>query len=303
MGHYNINLDRLKVLLVVAQTGSLTKAALELNMSISAISQQISRLEKEVKLPLIERMPRGIQTTPAGAALVYHAQQIDRNISAALSEISEYKNLNRGKLRISTFPTFAASMMPEVLSRYRKEFPHIELQVKSTLQQGIIDTLIRRESEIATLWDYSWMKIDEPDLALVPLMIEPTMLLVPESHRVAEQKYVHLSDLAQEKWITRDNHPVSSVLQIICQDSGFTPEILMLANDYQELQGMVAAELGLALAPKLAVLNPRPGIKVIHLVGNPAPRRILLAHHAKAMLSPAAQSAIEIFHEVSDNFQ
>lgn len=302
MSQYRLNIERLKILLSVGETGSLTDAAAELMMSVSAVSQQISKLEREMKIPLIERLPRGVRLTDAGVALTRHALEIDRNISAALAEMDEFRNLNQGKVRISTFPTFAASIMPEIIKLYRTRHPRVEIQVKSTRQAEIIDSLLRRETEVATLWDYPWIKLEHSDLDILPLMVEPTMLLVPRDHKYASRDSVALAELKKEKWITREEHPVASVLNIICQDAGFTPEIAMLTNDYQELQGMVAAGIGLALAPKLAVINPAPGVKVLKLEGNPAPRRILLAHPKGAMISPSARSAVEIFQEVAQGY-
>ncbi|MDO4898045.1 MAG: LysR family transcriptional regulator [Rothia sp. (in: high G+C Gram-positive bacteria)] len=300
MSQGKISLDRLKILLSVAETGSLTDTAAQLMMSVSAVSQQISKLEREVKIPLMERLPRGVQLTAAGTALAQHALAIDRNISAALAEMDEFKNLHRGRVRISTFPTFAASLMPEVIHLYRIRHPQIDIHLKSARQNENIDALLRRDSEIATLWDYPWLPLERDDLNYTELLIEPTMLLVPkEHHSLSRRKTVALEELAHEKWVTREDHPVASVLHTICHNAGFTPKIAMVTTDYQELQGMVSAGIGLAIAPKLAVMNPNANVRVLNIQGNPAPRRILLAGNAQAMLSPSAQEAVRIFKEIS----
>ncbi len=302
MGNNPISFERLRILLSVAETGSLTDSAADLMMSVSAISQQMSKLEKELKIPLMERLPRGVRLTDAGRSLAEHALKIDRNISAALAEIENYRKLNQGKVRISTFPTFAASVMPEIIRLYRMRHPNIEIEVKSTRQQAILDSLLRRETEVATLWDYPWLPFSHADLKLTPLMVEPTMLLVPKEHRLSSRKIVDMGELEQEKWITREDHPVASVLETICQNAGFKPNIAMLTNDYQELQGMVSAGIGLALAPKLAVMNPNPSVKVIKIKNNPAPRRIFLARHAHGMISPSTHEVVKIFGEIAPQF-
>ena len=302
MSQYRVSLERLKILLSVAETGSLTDAAAEMVMTVSAVSQQMRKLEQEMKVPLMERVPRGVRLTDAGVALARHAQRIDRDISAAMAEIDEFREAHRGSLRLATFPTFAASVMPEVIRRYRTEYSQIDIQVKSTRHESIIDSLIRRESELATLWDYPWLPIKHENLSFSILMTEPTMLLVPKDHRLSTRRSIKMQELKGEKWVTRENHPVSSVLETICNEAGFSPEVAMVTNDYQELQGMVAAGIGLALAPKLAVINPSSGVKVVSITSNPAPRRILLAHNKDVMLSPATLKAVDIFREVASEF-
>jgi DNA-binding transcriptional LysR family regulator len=293
-----LDLHRLHVLREVARAGSLTSAAAVLSFTTSAVSQQISKLEQEVGVALVERHPRGVALTDAGAALLGYADEIDRTIGAALAEMGEFAGLRRGQLRMGTFPTVGASLMPDVVRAFRAQHPEIAVTVVSGRRDALLDHLRRRDIELSLLWDYPWEEVQDKELNLIPLMKDPTTLLVPRDHPVAGRRSVRVDTLEGEEWIVRDEHPVADVLRRICREAGFDPRIAFEANDYQETQGMVAAGIGIALAPRLALSALRPDVAAVPLAGAPA-RRILLAHLAGRRLSPAAAQSVSVFRSIA----
>lgn len=292
------DLHRLHVLREVGRTGSLTSAAASLSFTTSAVSQQVAKLEQEMGVVLIERHPRGVVLTEAGHALLQYAEDIDRTVEAARAEMGEFAGLRRGQLRLGTFPTVGASLMPDVVLAFRARHPDVAVTVVSARRDGLLERLRRREIELTLLWDYPWQQIDDPDLTLVRLMSDPTVLLVPRDHPAAELRSVSIDSLRDQEWVVRDEHPVADVLSRVCRDAGFEPQIAFAANDYQETQGMVAAGIGIALAPKLALTALRPDVVAVPLAKSPK-RRILLAHLANRRLSPAAQQATKVFQSIA----
>ena len=293
-----LDLHRLHVLREVGRSGSLTSAAAALSFTTSAVSQQIAKLEQEMGVVLIERHPRGVVLTEAGHALLRYAEEIDRTVEAARAEMGEFAGLRRGQLRLGTFPTVGASLMPDVVLAFRARHPEVAVTVVSARRDGLLERLRRREIELTLLWDYPWQPIDDPDLTLVRLMNDPTVLLVPRDHPAAELGSVRIDSLKDQEWVVRDEHPVADVLSRVCRDAGFEPRIAFAANDYQETQGMVAAGLGIALAPRLALTALRPDVVAVPLAKSPK-RRILLAHLSNRRLSPAAQQATKVFQSIA----
>lgn len=291
----DLDLHRLHLLREVAHSGSLTSAAARLSFTTSAVSQQLSKLEHEVGVALIERQPRGVVLTDAGRALLRYADDIDRTIDAARAEMSEFAGLHRGHLRLGAFPTAGASLLPDVVKAFRARHPHVAITAVSARLEGLLERLRRRDVELTLLWDYPWAQVSEPDLAILPLMADPTMLVVPADHPAARKARVRIETLREEEWVVRAEHPVADVLRRVCREAGFEPRVAFAANDYQETQGMVAAGIGVALAPRLALGALRPDVVALPLEGNPATRRILLAYLASRRLSPAAQQAIAVF--------
>lgn len=294
----DLDLRRLHVLREVARLGSLTAAATELSFTTSAVSQQVSKLEHEMGVPLLDRHPRGAVLTEAGQALLRYADDIDRTVEAARAEMEEFAQLRRGQLRMGTFPTVGASLLPDVVLAFRARHPDVAVTVVSARRAGLIDRLKRRDVELTLLWDYPWQPIRDAELATVNLMSDPTLLLLPRDHPFAGAESVPVAALEDQMWIVRDEHPEADVLRRVCRTAGFEPEVAFAANDYQETQGMVAAGVGIALAPQLALSALRPDIVAVPLEKAPN-RRILLAHLAGRQLSAAGREATAVFRSVA----
>ncbi|ULN46240.1 LysR substrate-binding domain-containing protein [Mycolicibacterium goodii] len=287
--------NRMFTLREVGAHGSITAAADALGYTTSAVSQQIAKLEKEAGQPLVERHARGIVLTDAGRAVVRHAERILIELQAADAELAEIRGLRAGVLAIGTFPTAGSSLLPLVIKEFKTRHPGVELTVLSGRFARLVDALRRRETELSLLWDYEWSRIDDPTLTYHHLMNDPTMLLVSEHHRLADRDSISINELRDEAWVVRaDDHPVAQTLEKLCRQGGFTPRTSVFAHDYGEVQAMVAVELGVAIAPRLAVLNPRPDVRSIRLATRPPQRRILMAHLAERRLSPAAHEAIAV---------
>ncbi|MGV9864327.1 LysR family transcriptional regulator [Rhodococcus koreensis] len=290
-----LDTTRMFTLCEVAKHGSITAAAAALGYTTSAVSQQIAKLEKEAGQPLLERHARGIMLTDAGRSIVKHTERILIELEAADAELAEIHGLRAGELAIGTFPTAGSSLLPLVIKEFKTHHPGIDLRVLSGRFAQLVDSLRRRETELSLLWDYEWNRIDDPLLTYHHLMNDPTLLLVSEKHRLADRESIRITELRDESWVVRaDDHPVAHTLERLCQQGGFTPRTSFLAHDYGEVQAMVGVELGVSIAPRLAVLNPRPDVRSIPLATRSPQRRILVAHLTERRLSPAAQAAITL---------
>lgn len=290
-----LDVKRLQVLLAVVEEGSVTAASARLGYTPSALSQQLARLEREVGQPLLDRHPRGMAPTEAGHVLAGHARKVLRQLGAAEADLREVAGLRRGHLELGTFPTLGSSFLPLAVGRFRRDYPSIRLTLHSAREAELVRMLEEGEVGLSLLWDYAWRRVDEASLALTPLFTDPTVLLVSAEHPLAGRTRVAMDQLAEEQWIIRaGGHPVVEVLDRSALAAGFTPRISFQANDYQEAQAMVSVGLGVALAPRTAVVNKHPDVRVVSLGESAPPRRILVAHRADRVRAP-----LEIaFHEL-----
>jgi len=287
-----LDVRRMLLLLEVARQGSVTGAARALSYTPSAVSQQIARLEAEAGQALLERHPRGIALTAAGEVVVARGQTIARQLDAAHQELADLAELRAGHLRIGTFPTAGASLLPLAVTTFRGQHPEVALTVRSARFAALREMLDGREIEVSLLWDYAWDPVRDDRLDVVHLLDDPPVLLVAADHRLARRRKIDLAELAAEAWITREAHPVASALLRSCREAGFEPKISFEANDYQEAQAMVAAGIGVAMAPRLTVVNMRSDVRVIPL-NRPAPtRRILVARLRERPPSPAGTAFV-----------
>ncbi|MDT0318779.1 LysR family transcriptional regulator [Streptomyces millisiae] len=300
-----LNVRRLLLLTEIAEHGSLTGAASAAGMTASAASQQMSRLEAEVGQPLLERLPRGVRLTGAGEALVARGRAIRRELRAAQADLDAFARLDRGTLRLGSFPTVSASLLPLALTRFARAHAGAEVVVRSAMLAQLREMLHTGEVELALLWDYRWNRVSDEALTLTHLLNDPTVLVVPANSRLLDEPEVSLRSLAAQHWIIRaDNHPVAEVLRRSCRLAGFEPRIAYESHDYQEAQAMVAAGLGIAIAPRLALTNRRNDVRLVRLGADvPAPiRRILLARPENRMPTPATLAMIDILHAVAERF-
>ncbi|MFG2650377.1 LysR family transcriptional regulator [Streptomyces sp. NPDC048436] len=300
-----LNVRRLLLLTEAAERGSLTSAAEELGMTTSAASQQLSLLEREAGQPLLERLPRGVRTTAAGAALVTRGQTIRRELRGADADLESHAHLRQGTLRLGSFPTASASLLPLALTRFRRRHPDVRTVVRAGVLAELLELLHTGECEMTLLWDYEWNRVEDNTLTLTHLLDDPTVLVVPADSPLRGRSQVELDRLADQDWIIRaDNHPVADVLRHACHRAGFEPRIAYESHDYQEAQAMVAAGLGIALAPRLALTNRRSDVRLLPFASDaPAPvRRILLARSARSTATPTAQAMTRVLRAVAEKF-
>ncbi|MFJ6027349.1 LysR substrate-binding domain-containing protein [Pseudarthrobacter sp. NPDC092424] len=303
-----LNIRRLELLLDVVELGSITAAAEKHIYSPSGVSQQLRRLEAEVGQPLLQRQARGMVPTDAGHVLTAHARRILRQMAAAEADLAEIAGLNRGSLTLGTFPTLGGSFLPLVISRFKAQYPAIELHVRSSRFDDLIEMLENGQVGMSLLWDYEWNRLSPDNFALTTVFEDSTALIVGKEHRLARRKQVDMADLAHEEWIVREqDHPVVEVLHRSAHMAGFEPRISFHANDYQEAQAMVSVGLGIALAPRTAVVNKHPGVSIVSLGSSAPSRRVLLAHRhdrVRAAAEIAFQATLlEVAKESSGDFK
>jgi DNA-binding transcriptional LysR family regulator len=302
-----MDVKRMLLLADVAQHGSITAAAHALAYTPSAVSQQVQLLEREARLPLLERHARGVHLTDAGEVLVAAAEKVRRILEATDNELAEIAGLRRGSLRLGAFPTAGASLVPLAITAFQQRYPGVALSVRSARLAEMLRLLETREIELGLLWDYDWCRIeavvDPAQIAVYHILDDPMDVVVAGTHPAARRRHIRLAELAGEGWIVRaDAHPVVEVLVRACRAAGFEPLVSFEAHDYQEAQAMVAVGLGVALIPRLALTSVRDDLQAISL-GDTAPiRRVLLARLASRRHTQASDAMMAVLTETAAAF-
>ena len=149
-----LNVNRLRVLIEVANRGSFSAAADALSYTQSAVSQQIAALESETGVNLIERLPRGVRLTPAGRVLLEHAEGIIARLHAAEAELAAIAGLRGGQLRIASFPTAGATLMPLAIAIFRAQHPEVAISLAEGEPEEIGPRLSAGEFDLALLFEF-----------------------------------------------------------------------------------------------------------------------------------------------------
>jgi len=300
-----LDVRRLKVLREVAARGSFSAAADALNFTQSAVSQQIAALEREAGTKLVERSARGVRLTEAGEALVRHTEVILARLADAEAELEAIAGLRGGRLRLASFPTGAATIIPRAIAMFRERHPAVELSLVPAEPPEGAQKLRAGEVDIALLIDTPWGEtVGGPGLLRRYLLDDPMYVCLPCGHRLASKTRVRLEDLAEEGWMlgSTGNCPDASIFLRACAAAGFDPRIAFQSDDYVSIQGFVAAGMGVSVIPDLALVTVREDV-VIRAIAPKAPsRRILDATLEDAYCSPSVEAMLEILVEVGAEF-
>ncbi len=296
-----LNVGRLRVLREVAEQGSFSAAAEALSYTQSAVSQQIAALEAQTGMALLERLPRGVRLTGAGRTLVEHAEGILAQLEAAEEELAALAGLRGGQLRMASFPTAGAALMPVAIAAFRDSYPEVELTLAEGEPQEIAPRLRAGEFDLALLFEFGRA---EEDLKRVELLEDPMHLALPRGHRLAGKRTLRLGDLRGEAWVqTSASSPCARHVVRSCHAAGFEPNVAFESDDYQTVQGLVAAGVGVALIPELALAVVREDIVVRALSPTPPARSVIAALPgrvgAKARMIPAASAMLRILEEAA----
>jgi DNA-binding transcriptional LysR family regulator len=269
-----LNVGRLRVLKEVAYRGSFSGAADALSYSQSAVSQQIAALEAETGLTLVERHPRGVSLTAAGQALVRHAEGILARLEAAQDALSAIAGLRGGRLRMASFPTAGATLMPLAIATFRSNHPDVELTLAEGEPEDIVPRLRAGELDLALLFEFAGQSLPTQGMTRVELLADPMYLALPRDHALAERGRIRLQDLDGEAWVqtARASQCARHVIRS-CHAAGFEPNVAFESDDYQTVQGLVAAGVGVALIPELALSVVRDDIVIRALSPAPPERR------------------------------
>jgi DNA-binding transcriptional LysR family regulator len=292
-----LDVRRLQILLAVVENGSVTAAAHTLSYTPSAVSQQLLQLERDVGQPLMLRHARGMSPTDAGQVLAGHARRVLRQLAAAESDLQDVRH---GQILLGTFASVASSFLPLAVSRFRQLHPAMRLDILGHRQNRLVELLENGTVDLSLLTDYSWNRLDPSQFRLTELVDDPTVLVVPTNHPLARRHEVSMSELADDRWISRRDHPIAEVLRRGALAAGFEPEISLRVTDYQQAQAMVGVGLGVTIAPRTAVINRLPSVRVISLGDTVAARRILLAQRPGDLVHPPTQTAfLEVLADIA----
>ncbi len=296
-----LNVSRLKVLKEVAYRGSISAAAEALSYTQSAISQQIATLESETGMALLERHPRGVSLTAAGQTLVGHAEGILAGLEAAEAALSEIAGLRGGRLRVASFPTAGATLMPHAIANFRAAYPDVELTLAEGEPEQIVPRLRAGELDLALLFEFAGESLPLQDMTRVELLADPMYLALPRDHRLATSKRIKLADLAADAWVqTSRSSPCAMHVVRSCHAAGFEPIVTFESDDYQTVQGLVAAGVGVALIPELALSVVREDVAIRALSPAPPVRQVIAALPAGARLVPAAPVMLGVLEQAAE---
>ena len=272
----------------VASTGSVTGAARSLQVTSSAVSQQLARLEREVGQRLVEKAGRGVRLTPAGAVLARDAGELLSQVERVEAALAAHRGVVAGTLTVAAFATAARGLLPGVLAELRGRFAELRVSLAEQEPHDAIPACARGQVDVAIVQDWAGDELALPDsLTRQDLLDDVFDVALPHDHPLADRDGVAVTELLEEDWIGWTSGQ-------ICHDwllrtlalHGAQAQVRHTASEHSTQLALVEAGLGVALIPRLG-RDPVPAsVRFLRLT--PAPvRRVFAVWRTSASARPA----------------
>ena len=265
---FMLELRQLTVLEAIARAGSMAGAARSLHYSQPTVAHHLAALESHLGVELVSRTTRGATITDLGQLFLGHAEAVLDRLRSAEAEVTALARHGVATLRIGTFPTAGAHVLPRAVAALEVR-TGVRVELHEAESPELIDGLLARELHCALIYDDPENPahlVDE--LRTVSLFDDPFRVVVPASHRLAGRRSIVLRDLVDDGWMmSRDpDEPGDAALRAACAAEGFVPRPVLRTDDYDVMFGFVAAGVGVALVPQMALVE-REGVVVRPLGG------------------------------------
>jgi DNA-binding transcriptional LysR family regulator len=264
------DLRRLRAFHAVVRSGSFSAAARELGYTQSVVSHHVAALERELGVTLVNRGTRPVSASDAGQRLLRHTEPALGHIAAAEDELRAVAGLESGVLRIGAFLSASNSFVPAAVARFEAAHPTIQVRLEHVEEPEELRRLRSGELDVAVIYrvrEGSGNGLEQPagGFAEAYLADDPYRVVLPLSHPLAGRGELRLADLAGERFTAPPGggfHPYRVLLDRLCAEAGFEPRVVHEVNDVTVARAFVAAGLGVAVLPELALPPPQSDVAV-----------------------------------------
>jgi DNA-binding transcriptional LysR family regulator len=289
-----MDLTRLRLLRELAHRGTMTAVGVARGLTSSAVSQQLTTLERHLGTRILERIGRRVRLTPEGERLLVHAKEILHAVELAEADLRGGNTKPSGILEIACFPSFAKARLLPAILRMRTRFPDAGVVIRELETLDAIAALREGRCHVAVVFSYNLVPVPEiARLVSFPLVEEPMLLALPSAWARKRGK-VNLKQLSQEDWIVDSRQSDDQLLaERACALAGFAPRVTHSVDDYDLVLRMVAAGLGVGFVPESAFAISKVKSVVRRTPGGVALKRSVRALTRKGLsTSPTVRALI-----------
>lgn len=296
---HQLDLRHLAVLQAVAETGSFWNAADVLDVSQSAVSQQVAALERIVQHRLFERSRgrRGVELTEAGRLLLKHAEAVMDHVRAAEADLRAFSTGAVGQLRVGVYQSVANRILPRLVREFAQAWPSVTVQpFQSALDDELLELVRRGDLDLT----FTVFPLVGGPFEAIELMRDAYCVMLPAGSPLAARPGpLRVEDLAGQDLVGYRSCRTTEILESGLRARGIETNVVFRSDDNGTVQSMVAAGIGISVAPRLAVDERDPHVVVRELYEDIPPRVIAIAYHRDRYRSPAVDAFIAIARQVS----
>jgi len=244
-----VELQQLRYFLAVARTGSFVRAAEEEGVAQPSLSMQIKRLEASLKVPLFDRLGRGVKLTRYGEQLRVRAEEILRQVTEAEKQLASLQQPDRGRLTVGVIPTVLPYAMVRPMAVFRAQFPMVDLDIRESTTEKLIEGLRSGQVDLAILA----LPLKQPEIVCSELFREPLMVAVPMDHPLAGVSALALPQLSAERMLLlREGHCLRDDVLTVCSSAKVQFQQIFESDHLASIFSLVANGFGVSIVPGLS---------------------------------------------------
>lgn len=313
-GAVELSLQRLRMLRELNRRGTLTAAAAALHYTVSAVSQQLAQLERDVGATLFERTGRRVQLTGLGQVLAEHAEEILAAVERATVALEDAQDTPAVRLTAGVWASVASGLLPSALSALATEYPGVQVRTRELAPEDTAGAVRDGALDFSFVIDYSNYPMPwDPGLTRDVIAVErlhaavpagalpsPTPSVAPVSplypglrQTALAAPAIALPELAEHPWILAGPRShFGRAVRLACQACGFEPRINHEVGEQATALAMVAAGLGVTLVSDLGLSLCPPGVQIVALT-EPVMRTVSIAYRTGNARRPWLQLVID----------
>ena len=283
-----MELRQLEYFQMASRLKNITRAAERLNVSQPNITVAIKKLEAELGIQLFDSSQKQLSLTPEGTIFLNRIELALRNIQDAVLEVNDYKQLQKGTIKIGIPSMIGAYLFPKIFSSFQHLYPHLDIYLYEEGSMTIREQLERDELDfgIVILSDAS------SSLQLLPMARNQIVACVPEDHPLARKNSININDISGADLIMLKEgsflrYMVLNKLKI----ANISPNIVLESNQIETIKGLVSTNVGISFLLDF-IVKGTPGIKILPFE-DPIYVDLGLAWKKERYISKAAQSFID----------
>ncbi len=291
-----MQIESLKVFCDLAETQSFTKAAQVNSVTQSAVSQQISSLERIFKALLIERSKKKFRLTREGQVLYDYSKQIIGTFDSLHSKLQEIKDIISGTIRVATIYSIGLHDLPPYLKKFLKAYPTVNVHVEYRRANQVYEDVLGNVVDMGLV---AYPSRDNK-LELFPLRKEPLVLICHPQHPLAKHKSVRLKSLSGQKFIGFEpDIPTRKALDKILKEHSVDVHHVMEFDNIETVKRAVEIDAGLAIVPQGTVVQEvhKESLAQVTLEDGPFYRPLAAIYKKNKVLSPAMKEFLAILKD------
>ena len=288
--------QNLSAFLLVAESGSFSKAAKRLHLTQPAVSKRIAQLEAQLSVSLFDRIGRSISTTEAGEALLPHARAVHLELQAAQQSVRDLAGEVRGRLRLATSHHIGLHRLPPLLSFFSKAFPAVQLDIDFMDSEQAYELTLQGEVELAVV---TLAPSSIANIVTRPIWLDPLDFMVQQGTQLTRKKALGLKELSQHPAILPGlNTYTGQIVKSLFDQRSLPIQIAITTNYLETIRMMASVGLGWTVLPRSM---RDPSLATLPIRGARIERTLGAIHHEGRSLSRAAQAFIEALESFEDN--